>query len=258
MDEDGPITFWLYWKPNVGTHVDAKKGELKRSAPSEISEENKSNNANNEIVSLFEPNSVGPYLQKIDCLTNTYMEESLIDGRCESVEVSNNSQSISKLDTVECWRNIKSRTAMAFIKTRVCGRRFVMENTSNFYLYQTGKLLPANKHSIKSQANGNIETPVVPAKFYEVINNEYVVTDVKNDVREMRVASYLLDKKGSHDAEYLYQANCRAGTDVLIKLGQVKPAMKPIGDATSLSGVAFNRICSNHGTYMKQVKSFTK
>ena len=31
----------------------------------------------------------------------------------------NNLQSIGKLDIVECWRNIKPRTAIAFIKTRV-------------------------------------------------------------------------------------------------------------------------------------------
>lgn len=258
MEQGGPITFWSYWTPKKIDLVDVKNSEFKQDSSSATLVGIQVSEVDTSVGSPFEPSAIGPYLQKIDCFTNTHLEESLIDGRCESSEISSNSQGPIKPDAVECWRNIKPKTAMAYIKTRVCGRRFVLENTTNYYLYQTNSLQSFNSPPGEAIDWGEIKKSAVTKKFYEVINNEYIVVDSENNIREMRIASYFLDKKGSYDAEYLYRANCQTGLDSLIKMGQFKAAMNPVGEPTSLSGVAFNRICGNHSEYMRQVRVYTK
>jgi hypothetical protein len=97
-----------------------------------------------------------------------------------------------------------------------------------------------------------------PSKFYDVVNNEYILIDAKRNIRQMRVTSYLLDKNLSSDGDYLYQASCSEKVDRLTKIGQGVVAVGPIGDDISFSGVAFNRICADHNQYMQLVKNFSR
>ena len=278
MDDDDTVSFWSYWANNANAIAaakklaDAKKLNLKIESTKELGANNPSYNStpkeesleastvNSEDVRLrsflFDPEAIGPYLQKIGCSTNTQLSESLIDGSCDVDANPQGSRASVSSGSSDCWSYIKSKSAMAFIRTRICGRKFVVDNTSNYFLYQTG-FLPIQADQSKVIKAGDVAPhPLSPAITYEVINNEYIVTDVKNNIREMKVATYFLDKKGAHDSDYIYRANCQEGTDSFSKLGQSRVAMQPVGDLTSLSGVAFNRICGDHGQYMQQVKNF--
>lgn len=198
----------------------------------------------------------GPYLQQIDCSTHAHMTESLIDQHCDLKDDPQNSQNtLIRPGAIECWRNVKPKTAIAFIANRVCGRKFPMESAKNYFLFQQDNMqstLNAPKNSIESSAEKQ------KANFYEVINNEYVLVDAKKNIRQMRVSKYRLDKNLSLNEEYVYQANCTEKTDSLGLLGKGMFDMRPVGIATSFSGVAFNRLCADHGRYMRQVARYTK
>jgi hypothetical protein len=253
MDEDYTISFWSYWTPN----------EVKRSKAMEFA---KMANPTKDLPNptsismgdeaLFDREAIGPYLQKINCFTNTQLSESLINQSCDLCP--NPVTGMVTPGSSECWHFIKPQTAMAYIKTRVCGRKFVMDASTNYFLYQTGKLPSKFTKDVNLVADSTLGGQRTTARLFEVINNEYIVVDVKNNIREMRVASYVLDKRGAHDSDYVYRANCNNDTDSFTQIGQSNIGMRKIGDPSSFSGVAFNRICGDHGSYMTQVKVFKK
>jgi len=253
MDEDYTISFWSYWTPN----------EVKRSKAMEFAKmanptKDLPNPTSISMVdeALFDREAIGPYLQKINCFTNTQLSESLINQSCDLGP--NPVTGMVTPGSSECWHFIKPQTAMAYIKTRVCGRKFVMDASTNYFLYQTGKLPSKFTKDVNLVADSTLGGQRTTARLFEVINNEYIVVDVKNNIREMRVASYVLDKRGAHDSDYVYRANCNNDTDSFTQIGQSNIGMRKIGDPSSFSGVAFNRICGDHGSYMTQVKVFKK
>ena len=221
LDNNQIISFWSYWRPNQ---------------PSETTD-------------FLHSGIIGPYLQKIDCIGNNQLSESLVDQSCD-LSAAVGAPPIVNPGATECWSKIKPKTAMAYIHGRVCGRKFALENTANYYLYQAGK--------IERIPKGVEERKLIPPIFYEVINNEFIVTDTKRDIREMKVSSYLLDENAKHESDYIYRADCENRMDSLSKIGTINSPWQPVGNTTSLSGVAFNRICENHGIYMQQVKTYSK
>lgn len=253
MDEDYTVSFNSYWLPN----------EVQRELANPSIGENQVKNTSveqsildNTNATLFEFNATGPYLQKINCFSNTQLSETLGTHSCD---VGLNLQgSQAQPGSGECWHFIRPKTAMAYIQSRVCGRRFLMEESANYFLYQTGRLPSVKELARKTPPNSGSKERQTTAMSFEVVNNEYIVTNEKNNIREMRVASYFLDRKGMHDADYIYKASCRDSTYSFSKIGQPRVDMKKIGGPLSLSGVAFNRICGDHGIYMKQVKAFIR
>lgn len=250
MDDDYTVSYWSYFTPN----------QRKRSV--EVEAAKKASVAKDELDStsiakaddgLFDRKAIGPFLQKINCFTNTQLSESLINQSCDLGP--NPATRIAAPGASECWHFIKPQTAMAYIKTRVCGRKFVMDESINYFLYQTGRLPLAGKKNVNQSPDSKHDDQQALPRSFEVINNEYIVVDVKNNIREMRIAAYVLDKKGAHDSDYTYRANCNDGTDALSPTGHQSIGMRKIGEPSSLSGVAFNRICGDHGNYMTQVRA---
>ena len=253
MDEDYTVSYWSYWAPNQrkrsveagsAKKVPATKGELDSISISMADDD------------LFDREAIGPFLQKINCFTNTQLSESLINQSCDLGP--NSATGMMAPGASECWHFIKPQTAMAYIKTRLCGRKFVMNEGTNYFLYQSGRLPSADKKNVNRLPDSRRDDQQALPRSFEVINNEYIVVDEKNNTREMRIAAYVLDKKGAHDSDYVYRANCNDGTDVLTRTGQQSIGMAKIGEPSSLSGVAFNRICGDHAGYMTQVKVLKK
>ena len=187
-------------------------------------------------LQLFNATIVGPYRQKIDCFGNHQWSETLYT---KNLPLKDPNLVDAKPVNGSGWVKIKSRTAMAYVRTRVCGRKFIDDPNVNYFLFQTG---PIEKTSDKSSV------------FYEVINNEVTVIDAKSDVRQMKLSSYLMEKDFPKQADYLFTANCQSNTYGLVAQGageKVGGAKEMIGAKDSLAAVAFNRACGNHGAYMR-------
>lgn len=222
-------------------------------------------------LQLFNATIVGPYRQKIDCFGNHQWSETLYTKNL--VPKDPNAVDIKPVNG-SGWVKIRGRTAMAYVRTRVCGRKFIDDQNINYFLFQTNpiSLVQARKEVIQDTAQKNIpsnnplEAPPlasveVPSEktpvFYEVVNNEVAVIDVKNDIRQMRLSSYLMEKDFPKQADYLFTANCQSSTYSLVvqgvgeKSGGVNVAKENIGAKDSLAAVAFNRACDKHGAYMK-------
>jgi hypothetical protein len=246
-------------------------------------------------LQLFNATIVGPYRQKIDCFGNHQWSETLYTKNL--VPKDPNAVDIKPVNG-SGWVKIKGRTAMAYVRTRVCGRKFIDDQNINYFLFQTNpiSLVQARKEVIRDTAQYQKEmqlakeaeerakaqkdmpgqksavstTPAEPPPhpsvevpsektpvFYEVVNNEVAVIDAKNDVRQMKLSSYLMEKDFLKQADYLFTANCQSNTYSLIvqgvgeKSGGLNVAKETIGAKDSLAAVAFNRACDKHGAYMK-------
>jgi hypothetical protein len=268
--DDGVVNFWSYWRPQEvlpDNARDSKNQTIASISPSSDAPSAKKVNQaqENENGTQFDPKVYGPYLQKIDCLSHFHAAQSLIDGSCDLSEAPADAKNGAVTDSMDCWRKVKPKTAIAFLENRVCGRKFPMEVIRNYFLYQSA---PGQINASQELPIGAIDQQAAPkhkktqsdlaAMFYEVINNEYIVIDDKKNIREMRVSSVFLDKNLTPDANFIYRANCTDKTDSLSVPTKAAMVMRPIGASTSLSGVAFNRLCANHGSYMHQVKNFTQ
>lgn len=248
-------------------------------------------------LQLFNATIVGPYRQKIDCFGNhqwseTLYTKNLVPKDPDAVDI--------KPVNGSGWVKIKGRTAMAYVRTRVCGRKFIDDQNINYFLFQTSpmSLAQARKEVIRDTAQyqkemqlakeaeekakaqkdattQKIATGTIPVEpppsplvevqpektpvFYEVINNEVVVIDAKNDVRQMKLSSYLMEKDFPKQADYLFTANCQSNTYNLVvqgageKSGAINVVKDTIGAKDSMAAVAFNRACGKHGTYMKVI-----
>ena len=211
----------------------------------------------------FNATMVGPYRQKIDCFSNNQWSETLYT---QNVVAKAPLAGEAKPINGSGWVKIAPRTAMAYVRTRLCGRKFIDDQNVNYFLYQEGAL-PApiaqkapveifdeklNKQMALPKKEAVLNTTdTKPPVFYDVINNEVNVIDPKKDVRQMRLSSYVLGKDLAKQADYIFIANCQENSYTLTAQGQSAKSAGPIGASDSMAAVAFNRACGNHGAYMK-------
>ena len=220
-----------------------------------------------EINSLgvYNATMVGPYRQKIDCFSNNQWSETFY-----TQNIVSKGPVVGDIKPVNGsgWVKIAPRTAMAYVRSRLCGRKFIDDQNINYFLYQDG-MLPAPKAKkapvevFDEKLNQQMPLPkeeavaestnTKPPVFYEVINNEVSIIDAKKDIRQLRLSSYLLDKDFAKQANYSFTANCSENTYSMTSQGQGAKLSGTIGAKDSLAAVAFNRACGNHGAYMKLV-----
>lgn len=208
---------------------------------------------------------VGPYRQKIDCFSNHQWSETLYT---QNIVSKTPLVGDTKPVNGSGWVKIAPRTAMAYVRTRLCGRKFIDDQNINFFLYQDGALpaIVAKKAPLEI-FDEKTNKPVSPAKeeeavmfasgkapiFYDVINNEVGIVDTKSDVRQLRLSSYRMGKDFPKEADYIFTANCQSNTYTLTTPGKSAIASGAVGAKDSLAAVALNRACGDHGAYMKSV-----
>ena len=214
----------------------------------------------------FNATIVGPYLQKLDCFTNNQWSETLYtrDLLAQRPLVGD-----AKPVNGSGWVKIKPKTAMAYVRSRLCGRKFIDDQNVNYFLFQDGALpaIVAKKAPVEvfdQKAGKQLvilaqEEIIEPSNsklpiFYEVINNEVIIVDSKKEVRQLRLGSYILDKNLSKQADFIFTANCADNSYAMTVAGVTQKSSatnSAIGAKDSLSAIAFNRACGNHGAYMK-------
>jgi hypothetical protein len=111
---------------------------------------------------------------------------------------------------------------------------------------------PSQADEIVSSSNAPKQNYPV---FYEVINNAVTVIDPKKDIREMQISSYELNKEFPKLADYVFRADCQAKTYSFAVQGKPSPMQELTDSPESLPSVAFNRLCGDHGDYMKSSSS---
>ena len=210
----------------------------------------------------FNATIVGPYQQKIDCFSNHQWSETLYT---KNIQAKAPIVGDAKPVNGSGWVKIAPRTAMAFIRARLCGRKFIDDQNINYFLYQEGTLpAPIAKKELIDALDEKGNKQLVIAKretilepdnkkspvFYDVVNNEVSIVDAKKDVRQLRLSSYILGKDLAKQADYLFTANCQENSFTLASQGQ-SAKLSALEEKTSLGAVAFNRACGNHGSYMK-------
>ena len=211
----------------------------------------------------FNATIVGPYRQKIDCFSSNQWSETLY---AENVPMKAPIVGDAKPLNGSGWVKIAPRTAMAYVRTRLCGRKFLDDQNINYFLFQDGMMsLPLSKKAPVEMFDEkeNKQMPIIAEKvqvapssekppiFYEVVNNEVAIIDPKKDIRQIRINSYVLEKHFPKRADYVFTANCQSKTYNLVAQGAGEKASGEVGAKDSLTAVAFNRVCGNHGSYMK-------
>ena len=217
-------------------------------------------------LATFNATIVGPYRQKIDCFSNHQWSETLY-----TKNIVTKAPLVGETKPVNGsgWVKIAPRTAMAYVRTRLCGRKFIDDQNVNYFLYQEGRLPApiAKKEKIDTADQKEIKQSVIakqdlssesqdvrPPVFYDVINNEVQVIDERKDIRQMRLSSNLLGRDLAKQADFIFTANCQENSYTLIAQGQGTKFGGSVGAKDSLPAVAFNRACGNHGAYMKITK----
>lgn len=234
----------------------------------------------------FNATSVGPFRQKIDCFSNYQWSEIFY-----AQHLPNQETYVNPLKPTQEWGwiKIKPKTSMAYIRSRICGRKFIDDKNVNYFLYQQGKMpfIPRKEAPPKPILNPNplvkqepdlsgpwiaqyrvepppvdpslVEIPQKPGPntpiFYEVINNEAVVIDSKKDIRQMKLVTYYMDRGFSKHDELVFQANCQAKTYSISSMGKSAKIESLSGAKDDLANVAFNRACGDHGAYMRIVQA---
>ena len=214
---------------------------------------------------------VGPYRQKIDCFSSNQWSETFY---AENTSVKAPVVGDAKPVNGSGWVKIKPRTAMAYVRTRLCGRKFLDDQNINYFLFQDGVMALSQtqkevigeveskdpKQAVMSNKNleenpsENLASRDKTTKspiFYEVINNEVLILDPKNDVRQLRISSYVLEKYFPKKSDYVFTANCQSNTYSLVAQAAGERASGAFGAKDSLAAVAFNRACGKHSSYMK-------
>ena len=216
-------------------------------------------------LATYNATMVGPFRQKIDCFSNNQWSETFY-----TQNIVSKGPLVGDIKPVNGsgWVKITPRTAMAYVRSRLCGRKFIDDQNINYFLYQEGAL-PApisqkapveifdekeNKQLVIAKQDAdrelvNAQSPI----FYEVINNEVMIVDTKKEVRQLRLSSYTLGKDLIKQADYSFTANCQENSFTLTTQGQGTKSSGVIGAKDSIAAVAFNRACGDHGTYMKIV-----
>jgi len=225
-------------------------------------------------LNRFNATITGPFLQKIDCFSNHQWSEIFYADKMPAQETFVNSKN-PKLEYG--WIKIKPKTAMAYVRARVCGRKFLDDKNVNYFLFQEGqmkvvKVKPPEKKTPPTpgelmvaeftKLNQPEETKTSASSsaqsfplFYEVINNTVTVIDPKKDIREMRISSYELNKEFPKLADYIFRADCQNKTYSFSVQGKFSPLQELTDSPESLPNVAFNRVCGDHGDYMKSSSS---
>ena len=222
----------------------------------------------------FNTSSIGPYLQKIDCFGNYQWSEIFYAEHMPKQETYVNSANPKQ---EWGWIKIKPKTSMAYIRSRVCGRKFIDDQNVNYFLFQQGGMpyvkervesskTPVTKDSaeawvaqfrvqLTTDEPSATEVPEKPGPntpiFYDVVNNEVMVIDAKKDVRQLKLAAYNMDKDFSKRGDYIFQANCQAKTYSLSGNSQASKVESLSDSKEDMPNVAFNRACGEHGAYMQ-------
>lgn len=221
----------------------------------------------------FNATIVGPYLQKLDCFSNNQWSETLYT---KDLLAQRPLAGDIKPINGSGWVKIKPKTAMAYVRSRLCGRKFIDDQNVNYFLFQD-RALPApiakkapvevfdqkEGKQIVTLAQEEVTEPsnAKPPIFFEVINNEVTILDSKKEMRQLRINAYYLDKNLSKQADYVFTANCSDNSYAMTAAGAAQKSSATngaIGANDSLSAVAFNRACGNHGSYMKMTTRSTK
>jgi hypothetical protein len=224
----------------------------------------------------FNASITGPFLQKIDCFGNHQWSEIFYADKMPDQETFVNPRN-PKMEYG--WIKIKPKSAMAYIRSRICGRKFIDDRNVNYFLFQEGRMrmplfrdediagkqkLPLSpgdqmvadymrrNPSMNADTTSKVSSQPLPL-FYEVINNEVVVVDAKKEIREMKVSSYILENDFPRQADYVFRANCQSKTYSFALQGKSAPAQELADSPESLANVAFNRACGDHGNYMKLI-----
>lgn len=223
-------------------------------------------------LATYNATMVGPYRQKIDCFSNNQWSETLYTQNIVSkAPLVGDTKPVNGSG----WIKIAPRTAMAYVRSRLCGRKFIDDQNINYFLYQEGALpapiaqkAPVEVFDEKEKKqlliakqevileSGNSSPPV----FYEVINNEVSIVDAKKDIRQMKLSSYTLGKDLVKQADYIFTANCQENLYTLNSQSQGAKINNNnvVGEKTSMGAVAFNRACGSHGSYMKFANRSTR
>ena len=206
---------------------------------------------------------VGPYRQKIDCFANYQWSETLYT---QNMISKTPLVGDTKPSNGSGWVKIAPRTAMAYMRSRLCGRKFIDDQNVNYFLYQESPLpAPAakkapvevfdeklNKQIAHPKEDAVVEsTDAKPPVFYEVINNEVTIVDTKKDIRQLRLSSYLLNKDFPKQVDFVFTANCQSNSYSITPQISGEKSSSALGAKDSLAAVAFNRACGDHGAYMK-------
>jgi hypothetical protein len=214
-------------------------------------------------LATYNATMVGPYRQKLDCFGNNQWPETLY-----TQNIVSKAPLIGDTKPVNGsgWVKIVPKTAMAYVRSRLCGRKFIDDKNVNYFLYQEGALpllIPQkapvevfdekeNKQLVLTKQDPVAEAlNTSPPIFYEVINNEVTIIDSKKDIRRMKLSSYVLSKDFTKQADYFFTASCEDNSYVLSIQGQGNKSGGALEVKDSLAAVAFNRACGNHGSYMK-------
>ena len=215
-DEDGVVTFDAYFSPR---------------------EKN--------TLTPYNATIVGPYRQKIDCFGNYQWSETLYT---QNIIAKAPLVGDTKPVNGSGWIKIAPRTAMAYMRSRLCGRKFIDDQNINYFLYQDSSLPLPNEDTVSQSTDTKF--PV----FYEVVNNDVTIVDAKKDIRQLRLSSYLLNKDFPKQADYVFTANCQGNSySITPRISGDKSggSVDVAGAKYSLAAVAFNRACGDHGVYMK-------
>ena len=191
----------------------------------------------------FNATMIGPYRQKIDCFGNNQWSETFYT---EKIVQKNPLIGQSKPINGSGWLKIAPRTAMAYMRTRLCGRKFIDDQNINYFLYQDG-LMPLAKVATQGKIDDAVKTP----SFYDVVNNQVTIIDAKKNIREMKIASYALDKDLSKKQDYVFTADCQNMTYGFSEQKSGSIPKQAIGEKDTFSAVALNRACGDHGSYVK-------
>ena len=214
-------------------------------------------------LATYNATMVGPFHQKMDCFSSNQWSETFY-----TQNIVSKGPLVGDIKPVNGsgWVKIAPRTAMAYVRSRLCGRKFIDDQNINYFLYQEGSL-PApisqkapveifdekeNKQLVIARQDIVLDSDgSKPPVFYEVVNNEVTIIDSKKDVRQLRLSSYALGKDLAKQADYIFTANCQENSFTLTTQGQGAKSSGTVGEKDSMSAVAFNRACGDHGAYMK-------
>lgn len=223
-DEDGIITFDAFIAPRAKSRLDR-----------------------------FNATIVGPYRQKMDCFGNHQWSEIFY---AQNIPPAVAMSQANDPNREYGWIKIRPKTAMAYIRSKICGRKFIDDQNVNYFLYQDGLVKTEKEKSsdpiVKASDALNPLNPNFPT-FFEVINNEVLLVDSKKDIRQITIASYILDKDFPKKGDFIFTANCQSNTYSVQAPGKNNVISGTIEGKETISAVAFNRACGNHGAYMKAI-----
>jgi hypothetical protein len=201
----------------------------------------------------FNATIVGPYRQKMDCLGNHQWSEIFYAQNIPPAVAMSQANDPNK---EYGWIKIRPKTAMAYVRSKICGRKFIDDKNINYFLYQDGLVKTPKEKSADpivqaidalSPPNPNFPT------FFEVLNNEVLIVDSKKDIREIKISSYILEKDFPKKADFTYTASCQSNTYSVKVQGKANVITGIVEGKETLAAVAFNRTCGDHGSYMKTI-----